>query len=83
MKVKRSLNRLYKILLEISKHECLISKQDMDSKLWRLRLGHINYQAMELMSKNIMVNRMPTSIKPNEVCNGCLMEKQTRKQILA
>lgn len=81
MKVKRSPNRLYKIIIEVSKQRCLMTKPEENSRLWHLRLGHVNYQAMALMSKNNMVNGMPVTVKPNEVCDGCLMGKETRKQI--
>lgn len=79
MKVKRSANRLYKIMIETNKQECLMTKTDEISRLWHARLGHVNYQAMALMTKHQMVEGMPRIIKPNAVCDGCLMGKQTRK----
>lgn len=57
-----------------------MSKLDEDSRLWHTRLGHVNYQAMSLMSKEKMVSRIPKTIKPDAFCDGCLMSKQTRKQ---
>lgn len=83
LKVKRSPNRLYKILVESGKQTCLMSRVDEESRLWHSRLGHVNYQALTLMSRNQMVNGMPKIIKPNAVCDGCLMSKQTRKQFPA
>lgn len=59
MKVKRSSNRLYKIIIETDKRVCLMSKVKEVSKLWHNRLGHVNYQAMSLMTRNKMVTRMP------------------------
>ena len=79
IKVKRSANRLYKIVIETNKQECLMTKTDELSRLWHARLGHVNYQALALMSKHQMVEGMPKIIKPNTVCDGCLMGKQTRK----
>lgn len=80
MKVKRSKNRLYKLIINTVKSECLLSKQEEESKLWHMRLGHVNYHALSLMTKEKMVNGMPTIIQPDKVCMGCLMSKQTRKQ---
>lgn len=74
MKVKRSLNRLYMIIIEIGKHICLMSR-------WMrcLRPWHVNYQAMSLMLINKMMNGMPNIQQPKGVCDGCLVSKQTRK----
>lgn len=80
MKVKRSQNRLYKIVLNTTNSKCMLSKQDELSKLWHTRLGHVNYHALSLMNKERMVNGMPKITQPDEVCTGCLMSKQTRKQ---
>lgn len=43
MKVKRSANRLYKLITESAKPRCFISKVEEDSRLWHARLGHVNY----------------------------------------
>lgn len=83
MKVKRSPNRLYRIVLKTCKQECLLSKSDEVSWLWHSRLGHVNFQAMSLMSRKDMVTGFPRISQPKGVCNGCLMAKQTRKPIPA
>ena len=79
MKVKRSLNRLYKIILVHSEPQCLLSKTDEDTWLWHSRLGHVNFKAMMLMDSTKMVRGLPKLTHPKEVCTGCLMAKQTRK----
>lgn len=79
MKVKRSGNRLYKIILQSCQSSCLISKLDDTSRLWHSRLGHVTYQAMKLMSDKEMAHGLPRFIQPREACTGCLMSKQTRK----
>lgn len=80
MKIRRSTNRLYKIIIENRKYVCLLLKSEEVSNLWHLRLRHVNYQAMELMFKDCMVTGLPKVSHPKEVCSGCLMSKQTRKQ---
>lgn len=79
MKVKRSANRLYKIILESFETTCLMSKTEEQAWLWHSRLGHVNFQAIIQMENNGMVNGLPKLKQPKELCTGCLMSKQTRK----
>lgn len=79
MKVKRSMNRLYKIIIDSRESSCFLSKCDESSWLWHSRLGHVNFKAMTMMSSNQMVQGLPTIKQPSEVCPGCLMSKQTRR----
>lgn len=79
MKVKRSQNQLYKIIINTTQSVCLLSKQVDESKLWHVFLGHVNYHAPTLMNKGNMVNGMSVIISPDVVCKGCLLSKQTRK----
>lgn len=78
MKVKRSGNRLYKILLETAHSACLMSRAEESTWLWHTRFGHVNFQAMALMSSKRMAEGLPDLIQPKKVCVGCLMAKQTR-----
>ncbi|KAL8091403.1 hypothetical protein AgCh_033858 [Apium graveolens] len=43
-------------------------------------LGHVNFKALTLMSAADMARGLPHITQPWEVCSGCLMSKQTRKQ---
>lgn len=79
MKVKKSVNRLYKIIIESSEAKCLLMKSCEESWLWHFRLGHVNFQVMELMSTKQMVYGFPKITRPQDVCTGCLMSKQVRK----
>ena len=76
MKVKRSANRLYKILLEDTQNICLLSEEE--SWLWHSRLKHVNFNAMNLMKRNNMEVGLPNLVQPKEVRKGCLMAKQTK-----
>lgn len=44
IKVRRSANRLYKILLVTSQKNCLMSSVEETSWLWHSRLNHVNFQ---------------------------------------
>lgn len=69
MKVKRSANRLYKIITETIKPNCLMTVEE-NTWLWHMRLGHLNFKAMELMSKHNMAQGFPTVAQPSSVCTG-------------
>lgn len=79
MKVKRSSNRLYKLIIENVEPTCLLAKSEEISRLWHTRLGHVNYRSMMLMSKDKMVYGMPDIVQQSGICSGCLTSKQTRK----
>lgn len=78
LQVKRSGNRLYKMIVQETRGACLLTKTEEASWLWHSRLGHVNFQAMLQMSKNGMARGLPEIVKPADVCKGCLMSKQTR-----
>ncbi|KAL8101414.1 hypothetical protein AgCh_033340 [Apium graveolens] len=79
MKVKKTENRLYKISLEESKLSCLLTKLEENTWLWHARLGHVNFRALELISKEEMALGIPEMIQPLKKCEGCLMSKQSRR----
>ena len=83
MQVKRSVNRLYKIHIEEAQRHCLLTKSEEEAWLWHQRLGHVNFKVMQLMSKNNMAHGLPHIDQPKEICDGCLMSKQTRKSFPA
>lgn len=78
LKVKKSANRLYKLIVKDSRDACFLTKTD-ETWLWHSRLGHINFQSMALMSRNSLVRGLPIFTQPKEVCTWCLLSKQTRR----
>lgn len=79
MKVQRSKNRLYKIVLHTTQPVCLSSRLDDTSWLWHARLGHVNFRVIEAMVEKGMVQGVPKIHHPTQVCEGCLIAKQTRQ----
>lgn len=75
MKVKRNENCLYKISLEEIKASYFLTKVEKDTWMWPNRLGHVNFQALEFMSKERMAYRIPKLAQPRKRCEGCLMSK--------
>lgn len=82
MKVKRSQNRLYKLIIETTNYAYLLSKVEDPTWLWHSHLGHVNFQAMYLLSKNRMVRGIPKFTQPEDVCQGCLMTKRMQNLFL-
>lgn len=68
-----------KIHIEDTKEACLLSKTEEEACLWHSRLGHVNFRAMQLMSRNNMAHGFPSISQPRELCSRCLLSKQSRK----
>ncbi|KAJ0621560.1 putative RNA-directed DNA polymerase [Helianthus annuus] len=79
MKVQRSSNRLYKILLKNTKPVCLLANMDDENWVWHARLGHVNFKSLEELTKKNLVEGVPHIKHQTELCEGCLISKQTRK----
>jgi hypothetical protein len=55
MKVKRTLNRPYKIKLKAGRPVCLQSHMEQLGWLWHARLGHVNFESIKFMATKEMV----------------------------
>ncbi|GJX91101.1 putative RNA-directed DNA polymerase [Tanacetum coccineum] len=78
MKVNRSPNRLYKIVLNEVEPHCLFGEHKEHSWLWHSRLGHVNFQKLKEMCDKNLVHGLKAIEKPDALCKGCLEGKQTR-----
>ncbi|KAL8157838.1 hypothetical protein AgCh_002522 [Apium graveolens] len=78
MKVKRSANRLYKIILESRNAACLVSNIEESTWIWHSYLGHVNFKAVMHLSDKGMARGIPKLVQPNTICTACLLTKQTR-----
>ena len=83
MKVKRSLNRLYKIKLNQAHPVCLLASIGDPAWLWHARLGHVNFQALKPLANKKMVGSVPLITHLQQVCQDCLASKQTGFPFLA
>ena len=82
MKVKRSHNRLYRILLETNQPTSLLTKLADLAWLWHARLGHVNFQTLRMMGEKKMATGLPKIIHLNQLCESCLISKQARLSFL-
>ena len=59
IKVKRSPNHLYKIIIEESDSVCLLTRVEEVTMLWHSRLVHMNFQALSRLSNEEMAYGVP------------------------
>lgn len=57
----------------------MLTKMEENTWLWHAQLGHVNFRALELMSRGKMSYGIPEMIQTLKKCDKCLMSKQTRK----
>ena len=78
-KVPVSYNRLFTLTFQQDVLVCLkVCTQDF-SWLWDLRFGHLNFGGLKLLKEKNMVNGIPSINHPEQLCEGCLYGKQSRK----
>lgn len=77
-RAKRSMNRLYKVLMEEARPKCLQSEVLSESDRWHARLGHIGRDSMKNMMRKELVIGIPSVGISRETCSSCLLGKQAR-----
>jgi transposase InsO family protein len=78
MKGKLAENNIFHLLGEtVSSESCVAeSSQNLDARLWHLRLGHTSEKNLEILRKrNLIKVAVPASL---DFCSGCVKGKQTR-----
>ncbi|GAB2283017.1 hypothetical protein Dimus_039573 [Dionaea muscipula] len=77
--VKMTKNRLFVMNIRHDVARCLNACMKDDCWLWHLRLGHLNFGALNFLSRRKLVKGMPHIDSPNQFCEGCVIGKQPRK----
>ena len=77
-KVLRASNRLYKVSLKVGSPICLLTKIKEEPWRWHARLGHISFKTIRNMAAQQMVQGFPEIAEVKQICNSCLVGKQTR-----
>ncbi|GKA72718.1 zinc finger, CCHC-type containing protein, partial [Tanacetum coccineum] len=78
MKIERSKNRLYSIKLQIEAPICLLANIDSQAWLWHARLGHLNFDDINKMTRKGLVEGIPRINHAGQICDACLLGKQSR-----
>ena len=73
-------SRIYKFshFLPYSQGNALLSHANETSKLWNERYGHLNYRYLQSLSKENMVEGIPTIKLSNGTCKGCVEGKHVK-----
>ncbi|KAK2982524.1 hypothetical protein RJ640_027178 [Escallonia rubra] len=72
-------NRMFLLNIQNDVAKCLKSCVRDSSWLWHLRLGHLHFGGLNLLSRKEMVKGLPHISHPNQLCEGCIFGKQFRK----
>ena len=76
--VEMSKNRMFPLNIQHDAMRCLNAIIKDDSWLWHLRLGHLNFGGLKLLSSKKMVKGLPYIDHPDELCEGCILGKHHR-----
>jgi hypothetical protein len=72
-------DRIFKLSFDSSNSHNLNVIEEMNNKIWHLRMGHLNFQSLVLLRKHNMVNGLSYIKMDDEVCEGCIFWKQHRE----
>lgn len=78
MKVDRTLNRLYRVELNIAEPVCFLMSVSDEAWLWHGHLGYANFKSIKLLADKEMALGVPVIKHPDQLCQACLEAKQTR-----
>ena len=70
-KVPMNKNRMFILKIQNDVAKCLKACVGDSSWLWHLRLGHLNFDGLNSLSKKHMVNGLPHINHPNQICEAC------------
>ncbi|KAK2994443.1 hypothetical protein RJ640_001259 [Escallonia rubra] len=78
VRVPMSSNRMFLMNIHHDAPKCLKACFDNQSWLWHLRLGHLNFGGLKLLSTKNMIKGLPSIDQPDQLCKACLVGKQHR-----
>lgn len=77
--VPMSKNRMFSLHIQNDVAKCLKAYVRDSTGCCHLRLGHLNFGGLNLLSRKKMVKGLPLINHPDQLCEGCLYGKQPRK----
>ncbi|GJY53377.1 zinc finger, CCHC-type containing protein [Tanacetum coccineum] len=66
------------ILLDNTTYNVLLANIDNQAWLWHARLGHLNFDDINKMTKKNLVEGVPRINHAGQICDACLLGKQSR-----
>jgi hypothetical protein len=70
-KIRRGVNRLYVLHLDINKPVCMAAQGEDPAWRWHARYGHLNFRSLRKLEQEEMVHGL-------QICDSCLAGKQRR-----
>ncbi|KAI5352878.1 hypothetical protein L3X38_005770 [Prunus dulcis] len=81
-KVQMKGNRSFPLKLQAEMHLAYRACVDHSTDLWHRRFGHLNMSSLKLLKEQDMVVGLPEIKEVKEVCEGCVLGKQSREAFL-
>ncbi|KAI5344202.1 hypothetical protein L3X38_012079 [Prunus dulcis] len=78
-KVQMKGNRSFPLKLQAEMHFAYRAGVDHSTDLWHRRFGHLNMSSLKLLKEQDMVVGLPEIKEVKEVCEGCVLGKQSRE----
>jgi len=70
---------IFNLSFDSNNSQSLKATKEENSKLWHLRMGHLNFQSLVLLNKKNMVNGLPYIKLDDDVREGCIFGKQNKE----
>jgi hypothetical protein len=77
-RVLHSASCLYFLELQVGHPVCLATRSTEAAWRWHVRFGHLNFESLHKLAAQKMVRGLLLLDQVDEVCDGCLVEKQRR-----
>ena len=74
-KVQMMKNHMFFLNVQGGDVKCLSACVKNNFCLWHLRFGHLNFGGLRLLEKKSMVRGLPFINHPEQLCEGCLIDK--------
>ncbi|KAI5344111.1 hypothetical protein L3X38_011988 [Prunus dulcis] len=78
-KVQMKGNRSFPLKLQAEMHFAYRASVDHSTDLWHRRFGHLNMSSLKLLKEQDMVVGLPEIKEDRQVCEGCVLGKQSRE----
>jgi hypothetical protein len=75
-------NKMFLLNIETDLPKLLNACVKDETWLWHMRLGHVNFDSLKMMTQKEMLKGLQSIIHQNQLCEGCLVGKQFCKSFL-